>query len=229
MNNLESLLKSYSKQFSKILPLALSLKNTYHLDLSNSNPDLLTQDITDNDVFNNYLSQRSLKESARIPLGGYNEKRILYSKSNHFGSGKDARDIHLGIDIWVDAGTPVCAPLNSRVHSFANNTNYRDYGPTIILEHRLDGVKFYTLYGHLSKESLADLYAGKKIKSGEVFASIGGSDINGSWPPHLHLQLIKDMAGYEGDFPGVCSSKERVYYLDICPDPSAFLGLDPTN
>jgi len=224
-DTLIGLLKKHKIYSSNILPVPLSEDNTFNLDLSISNFELLNINITDNEVFNKYLAKKKLASKDRIPIGGYDEKRILYSKSDHFGRGKESRDIHLGIDIWVDAGTAISSPLDATVHSYANNTNYRDYGPTIILEHKLEGINFYSLYGHLSLESLDGLRIGRIIKKGEVFASVGTSDINGSWPPHLHLQLIMDIGDNRGDFPGVTSEKERSYYLRICPDPSAILGL----
>lgn len=222
--SLESVLLRSKSLYSNILPIPLSGDNTFHLDLSTSNRRLIELDIGDNKVFEYYLSQKQKSEGARIPVGGYNEKRVLYRKSNHFGEGTGARDIHLGTDIWIDAGTPVSSPLDSLVHSFANNTNYRDYGPTIILQHILEGLSFYTLYGHLSIESLKGLFPGKIINSGEVFASIGDSKVNGSWPPHLHFQLIKEIGNNNGDYPGVASEEEREYYLNLCPDPDLILN-----
>ena len=56
-----------------------------------------------------------------------------------------------------------------------------------------------------------------------MFASIGNSDENGGWPPHVHVQIITDMLGREGDFPGVCSRDEWSYWQRICPDPSDLL------
>ena len=75
----------------------------------------------------------------KIAYGGYLEKRSLYKRSSHFGSAnkKNERNIHLGIDLWSSAGTLVLAAFNGTIHSFKNNTNLGDYGPTIILKHIL--------------------------------------------------------------------------------------------
>lgn len=223
--NLETLLLNHRSTFKNLFSFDLRTDTTFNLDLSFQNDDFSEIDITNNEIFESYLSNKIIIEGDRIPIGGYNERRILYSRSDHFGSGDMARDIHLGMDIWVDAGTQVNAPLDSIVHSFANNTNYRDYGPTIILQHKLEGFTFFTLYGHLSIESLNKLYEGKIIKAGDSFASIGSSEVNGTWPPHLHFQIISDMGKLKGDFPGVTSAKDRAYFLDICPDPGLILGL----
>jgi hypothetical protein len=40
------------------------------------------------------------------------------------------------------------AALDGRVHSFQNNDSLGNYGPTIILEHQVEDLTFYTLYGH---------------------------------------------------------------------------------
>jgi len=79
----------------------------------------------------------------------------------------------LGIDITAIAGTEIFAPLEGSVHSFQNNSSFGDYGPTIILEHNLDGEIFYTLYGHLSLNSLDELSEGKEIKKGQKIAELG--------------------------------------------------------
>jgi len=56
--------------------------------------------------------------------------------------------------LFAPAGTPVFAPLGGVVHAFADNSAPLDYGPVIILRHDVNGVTFYTLYGHLSRASL---------------------------------------------------------------------------
>ena len=48
----------------------------------------------------------------------------------------EPRRLHLGVDIWADAGTPVYVPLDGRIHSFRDNNHFGDYGPTVILQHR---------------------------------------------------------------------------------------------
>jgi len=123
------------------------------------------------------------------------------------------------------AGTPLYAPLDGFVHSFKDNNVFGDYGPTIIVEYILDNVKFYTLFGHLSRESLVGMYEGKKIRKGEQLASVGNFPINGDWPPHVHFQLIVDMGDKKGDFFGVSSLSQKEYYSILCPDPNLVLRM----
>ena len=126
----------------------------------------------------------------------------------------------------LEAGTSLAAPFTGRVHSFQVNDAPLDYGPTIILEHETDqGEKFWTLYGHLSEDSLAGLDRGKSIDRGEVFAAVGSYPKNGNWPPHLHFQIILDLLDRKGDFPGVAKPSERTLWLALSPNPRGVLGL----
>ena len=134
------------------------------------------------------------------------------------------RSLHLGVDIWGAAGTPVYAPMGGMVHSFAFNNNFGDYGATIILQHHIDMITFYTLYGHLSLTDLDPLRIGKYLTRGEVVGHFGTPNENGNWPPHLHFQIIDDMGIKQGDYPGVCSLNEAEKYLKNCPDPNLMLN-----
>ena len=163
-------------------------------------------------------------------MGGYNEHRVIYRRSPHFQqvaetSQTGPREIHLGIDLWAEAGMPVLAPLDGVVHSFQNNAGFGDYGPTIILEHRIDGKPLYSLYGHLSLASLEGLYEGKVYRAGDPLAALGPYPENGDWPPHLHFQLMTDLLGRRGDFRGVCAVADRAFFLSICPDPNTLLQI----
>lgn len=205
------------------------------LDFSSSNPDLSPEyrpslDLTDTAVFTEYVFGKLRSADAKVGVGGYNEHRVIYRRSAHFNtSTEEPREIHLGIDFWADAGTPVFAPLAGTVHSFQDNANFGDYGPTIILEHTNNAVSRYSLYGHLTRQSLEGLYIGKEFNVGQILAEIGPYPENGDWPPHLHFQLMTDMLGLKGDFPGVCSVADREKFLSICPNPNELLrivGLD---
>ncbi len=161
---------------------------------------------------------------AAVAYGGYGEHRIFYDQSPLFNNGQTAaRCIHLGLDLWAPTGAKVYAPLQGRVHSFRYNDQVLDYGATIILTHELQEQVFHTLYGHLSLESLAGLTVGMVVAKGEAFASLGARHENGGWVPHLHFQVILDMEGREGDFPGVVAKADAARYMAICPDPISFL------
>jgi len=91
-----------------------------------------------------------------------------------------------------------------------------NYGPTVILFHPTE--KIYSLYGHLGNADLLHLEAGAPIAKGQLLCHLGEPHENGGWPPHLHFQLIRDMQGFKGDYPGVCSLRDLNFYANNCPD-----------
>lgn len=193
-------------------------------DFSKQNPDIQNVDMSDFHTLQTYINDALSRNGKKWGLGGYDENRFFYEKSELFRSGNEYRSIHLGLDIWLPAGTSFFSPLPARVHSFQNNAHFLDYGPTIILEHKIGDVTFWTLYGHLSAESLEGLFEGKAIAGGQQFATLGTPPINGSWPPHLHWQIIGDLFGKKGDYPGVAVPSEREKYLAVCPNPEMLLA-----
>jgi peptidoglycan LD-endopeptidase LytH len=206
-----------------VLPVDLNAATVCRLDLTARNPALAEADLRDTAAFDALVQRLLQQQGATIGVGGYQEDRVIYRRSGHFDAAAGNRCIHLGIDVWLPAFTPVLAPLPARVHSFQDNDNFGDYGPTIILEHELQGHPFYTLYGHLSRASLAGLAPGQALAPGEAFAQVGPYPENGDWPPHLHFQLMTDLQGKCGDFPGVCSRPEQEAYARICLDPNLIL------
>lgn len=213
-------------QFASVVPFDLHGPGVYIFDFSETNEELKNQDFSDLQKFIDYSFDKLKENNTQVGVGGYAENRSIYKRSDVFKENGEYRSIHLGIDITAVAGTDIFAPLDANVHSFRNNSSFGDYGPTIILEHNLEGEKFYTLYGHLSLNSLEGLFEGKKIKKGDKIAELGDPTVNVGWPPHLHFQLITDMLGKKGDFMGVCLPSEKDYYLSLCPDPNLILKIE---
>ncbi len=204
----------------------LRIDSFVRLDFTAANTDLATLDLVNTAGFSEYVFNRIYAAGAQMGIGGYLENRVIYRRSSHFmKAGEVPRNIHLGVDLWAKAGTPVYAPLSGRVHSFKNNAGFGDYGPTIILEHEYEGKPLFTLYGHLSLSSLENLYEGKPISADEKIGEIGNYPDNGDWPPHLHFQVMTDMLGNRGDFPGVCAEEDKAKYAAICLNPNFLLGL----
>jgi len=167
-----------------------------------------------------YLHDLPETEPSFIYHGGYLEKRFFYSNEQLFGKGKERRNIHLGVDLWVSVDTPIFAPFDGIVQSIHYNDSELDYGHTIILKHEIGDQIFYSLYGHLSSSHVHKLKANDHLEKGQEFCSIGAHAENGGWPPHLHLQLIQDLEDHIGDYPGVCSLSKLEFYKKNCPDPS---------
>jgi len=195
------------------------------LDLSATNTEI--QKIPDALAFENHIEEHLSANHAKVAYGGYNEKRTLYKRSELFDDAAfEKRDIHIGMDLWIKAGTAVLAAVDGKIHSFANNTGIGNYGPTIILEHQFENHIFYTLYGHLSVESLQQLEIGQTFRQGEIIGTLGDYTVNGDYAPHLHFQIIKNIEGYFGDYPGVCALRNLEYYLENCPDPNLLLKIN---
>ncbi|MBV7267926.1 peptidoglycan DD-metalloendopeptidase family protein [Winogradskyella luteola] len=197
------------------------------LDLSIHNSELNNINVASSKDLEAYIFNHIEKNNAKAAFGGYLEHRGIYKRSTYFNeqNPKIERDIHLGLDLWIEANTSVFSPLDGKIHSFKNNTNYGDYGPTIILQHQIDAFGFYSLYGHLSLESIENLKIGAYVKQGQQIASLGTAKVNGDYPPHLHFQIIKDIQDYEGDYPGVSNQLDLEFYKVNCPDPNLLLGL----
>ncbi len=157
-------------------------------------------------------------------FGRYGEPRELYSNENFADAeGHEARTIHLGIDLFCVAGTPVFTPLDGTIEIVANNDRDLDYGPMVVVRHPIGDVgAFYTLYGHLSLDTLERVEAGQTVSAGEQIASVGMPPTNGNWPPHLHTQLIVDMLGSGRNFPGVAQKSQQDYWFEISPSPAIF-------
>lgn len=176
--------------------------------------------------FEDFIDDWLSTHGARAAYGGYCEERNLYNRSTIFNDARSQpRNIHIGLDLWTKTGTGVLAALDGEVHSFNNNAGLGNYGPAIILSHTIDNIKFYTLYGHLTIESIAELEIGDRFKAGQQIATLGDASVNGDYAPHLHFQVIKELQGNFGDYPGVCTKTDLSFYLQNCPNPNLLLKL----
>jgi 4-aminobutyrate aminotransferase-like enzyme/Ser/Thr protein kinase RdoA (MazF antagonist) len=226
--NVVNILKNYTGQFAPILGEKLE---AYHvLDLTPSSA-LYSGDPRQHDsaALSKTIDAEIESVGVNVAIGRYNEPRLLYTSdifARTDAPTSDRRTVHIGLDLFAKAGTPIYAPLEGIIESFANNTTALDYGPVIVLRHELDGAVFHTLYGHLSLESLENKQKGQKIAKGEMFATLGAAPTNGDWPPHLHFQILVDDLGLSKDFPGVSFPNERETFKALCPDPNLILGLD---
>ncbi len=302
-------LSEHRGDFAPLLGFSLRTAPCVVFDLSVGSLDVPTPDIVQRlPEFCAHVDRLMAAAGARVGIGRYDEPRLVYvtelfSHPNNWSD--ENRTVHLGIDLFCEAGTPVFAPLDGVVHSVANNAAEGDYGPTIVLEHRVsmapgaagaapdgagaepvgsdvgrggagsgvgpdgvgaaqggagaepggsgvgpDGVgaaqggagaepggsgvgrgfspadlRFFTLYGHLSLESLEGMAPGRHIAKGERFARLGDALVNGGWPPHLHFQVMTSMLGRSGEFPGVAAPGERDIWLSLCPDPNPIVGV----
>ncbi|HQW83552.1 MAG TPA: peptidoglycan DD-metalloendopeptidase family protein [Ferruginibacter sp.] len=224
ISELENALVKNRSTFHPVVKFNPDIEKLFQFDFTETNTELGKDTVADTQLFSNYIDTQLKKNNAKYGIGGYNENRKLYKRSEIF-DGEEPRSVHLGIDVWGPAGTTVYVPLGGMVHSFAFNDGFGDYGATIILLHQLETVAFHTLYGHLSLADISRLSEGAYVSRGEVLGHFGTLAENGNWPPHLHFQIIQDIQLKEGDYPGVCKLSERESYLKNCPDADMILNM----
>ena len=168
-------------------------------------------------------------EDADIGLGRYGEPRLIYTgpefrKAPYVGSHR--RTVHIAVDVFIDAGTEVRAPLDGVVHAVELRTSPLDYGGVAVLEHTTPGGdRFYTLYGHLAADVVTRLAPGQTVVAGEVIALIGDRAENGGWTPHVHFQLGLTTLGRGADWPGVADPDESAGWMELFPNGAALLNL----
>ncbi len=172
--------------------------------------------------FSLLIEQRMQRDGVAVAYGRWGERRSLYNNDNFGNSDEERRTIHMGIDVFCDAGTPVCTPLAGVVEIVANNAQELDYGPLLIVRHESPAGSFYTLYGHLGADCLSRMQSRQVVRAGQVIATVGAPPGNGNWPPHLHFQLILDLLNLGQDFPGVARASEQSYWLGLSPSPACF-------
>lgn len=231
-------LATHRDTFAHVLPEGLMTGERITFDLSVASGDFESfAEMADPPRLDAALFAQMRRANAPLGIGRYDEPRTVYAsevfapRDNPHGQW---RTIHFGVDLFAPAGTPVLAPLAGVIHGLQDNANPLDYGPTIILRHEVpaetddpagEPLTFWTLYGHLSRESLAGKQVGQRIAAGEQLARFGELAINGGWPPHLHFQLIVDPFDATGDFPGVGRVSDRRVWHGVSPNPAALLRL----
>lgn len=183
---------------------------------------------TENGVFDLIVDLDSWRSAHpnEIPAGGYLEPRPIYGHPDFTLPGNDgpeSRTVHLGLDVWLPEGTPVLAPFPGKVVLVANDDAPNGYGGLTILEHSWGNAAFYTLYGHLDPNVSQVLPLGGIVEKGDKIGVLGGDNVNGNWPPHLHFQILLSLLGHTKDFPGVARHREIGIWADLCPDPNLFL------
>ena len=210
---------------ASVVPFDLTSGEVVVFDFTEANHELSRLDINDVSGFTEYLFESVAEAEPPVGIGRYDEDRVLYRHSPLFDGTAERRSIHIGIDLFVVEGTEILTPLSATVHSAEENVGLGNYGPTVILRHELDNVEFHTLYGHLSRSSISNLQPGTTLSAGDGVGEVGDIHENGSWPPHLHFQLITESLRHEVDYPGVAAPADRQRYLELCPDPNLILGI----
>lgn len=200
----------------------IKANNWQAIDLSAARVQELGLDLGNQKAIESWFQDQ--RPAGTVLHGGYMEKRSWYGRNPGFKSEQETRNIHIGLDIWADAGEPVFACLDGMIYGMGILPQAGDYGHVIIIKHEVKGEWLFSLYGHLAPFN-SELKLGMEISKGAQIATLGSWSENGAWPAHLHFQLIRDMGHYRADYPGVCFEKEQDFYQQNCPDPRLLLDL----
>ena len=208
---------------ASILGYPLDSENSAPVDLGLSSRILAqVRDIADpsswREPFRQFLGDK-------VGIGHYDEARPIYLSDMFALDHHLRRAVHIGVDLFAPAGTPIYAPLPGTVHKIGDFPAAEDHGPYLFLEHQpLPALRFYTLYAHLSPEVLDRLRPGQRVEAGDLLAHIGDYPRNGNWLPHLHFQIVMDLLDAD-NFPGVCAAHLRPVFKALCPDPNLIMRL----
>lgn len=215
--------KKYTFNVSDLFP-SVNSNNILPIDLSVS-----SKWINQVDDFNNLsLLESKIKEFQKevphkIIAGGYLEHRSIYTTDSYTKAGNSGikrRNIHLGVDFWLPANTPVHTILKGVIVTSTYNSENKGYGGLIIIKHSFAELCFFTLYGHLSHYSTTLHKVGEIVEQNEKIGELGTNYENGNWVPHLHFQITLSLLNYINDFPGVTYLSELDVWKSICPNPN---------
>lgn len=219
--SLSDLFPSVQKNDVQLLDLSVSSKWVGH-----------QQEFNDLDLFQFKIDRLQKQNPNKIIAGGYLEPRVLYTSTSYDktgNSGRESRTIHLGVDFWLPANTPIHALLDGEVVTAVNDAGDKEYGGLIILKHTIKDLVFYTLYGHNTPASVLEHKVGDRIKKGEKISELGNYLENGNWAPHLHFQIMLSMLDYTIDFPGVAYYNQIDVWKGLCPDPNTLFKVKDLN
>ena len=138
------------------------------------------------------------------PVGRWGEGRLVDTRLDAMD---EAATVHLGIDVFADAGTPVHAPVGGRVRLRAGRPRHRRH-----------------LRPRASTASTRRSGSGTEVAAGDVVGAVASAGPDGL-PPHVHVQRVA-VPGL--DAPAARASRRSPRpWLELCPDPSSLLGFLP--
>lgn len=216
--SLEALFPTVQRKEVQLLDLSVSSKWIGH-----------RSDFNNLDLFQFKIDQLQKEHPNKIIAGGYLEPRPIYTSTAYdkIGNyGRESRTVHLGVDFWLPAHTPVHALLDGEVVTAVDDAGDKEYGGLVILKHTINDLEFYTLYGHNTVESVLKHKPGDSIKKGEKISELGNYPENGNWAPHLHFQIMLSLLDYTDDFPGVSYPDQVNIWKSFCLDPNLLFKLN---
>ena len=186
-------------------------------DLSVGSPLIPDPDVLrDPRAFTELLFGEMRRSGSAVGVGRYGEARLV----------PPDRTVHLGLDLFLEAGTPIFAPLDGTVRDVCPGDDSSDHGPAVILEHRVDGrrLTFHTLYGAFERLLSRRAGRGPAVPQGRAaggrrrFSRERRPAAPPSFPDHPRH------AGTKGGFPRLVLPGRKEVSLGFCPDPELVLG-----
>lgn len=117
--------------------------------------------------------------SCEVNGGSFGSGSFVWPADNHYLSGNDFWDGHLGIDIAAGMGANVYA-TDSGVTVYAGPIG-GGYGNVIVIDH---GNGYQSVYGHLS---VVGVSCGSSVYQGQIIGRAGST--GNSTGPHLHFEI----------------------------------------
>lgn len=202
----------------KHMPVFKDLKGTpFVVDLSSKSELLDGIDVRDQARFQKILEEK-MQDTYHWGVSSYLENReILLADCPQMVA--EQRFFHLGLDVIVDLGTPLHAPLDAIVKETGYEAGEGNYGGYVLLMHQSNHFDtFYSFYGHLCRDRLPA--SGQEIAAGKAFAEIGDFHENGNWFYHTHIQVITAKGLEQGYMlKGYCSKDDLATIDELCPSP----------
>jgi len=108
-----------SIEAAKVIAPEINYNDYIPLDLSVSNLELQNHKLETAEDYEIFIQNHLDKNQGKIAFGGYIETRNLYQRSTVFkNETTDERNIHIGLDLWINEAATVHAALAGKIHSF---------------------------------------------------------------------------------------------------------------
>lgn len=176
--------------------------------------------------WDNFCAENNIE----LGIGSWGEKRTVYTDTafeSRFIDG-ERRIHHLGVDLFMPAGTPLYTPLDAVVKSVEVEREPLGYGGLVTLLHSPAGCPpFVTLWGHMAHEALDRLKPGQQLNAGELVGYMGDIHENGGWTPHLHFGMTTDLNLTATEILGVGETAYLDVWADLFPDVAELAGIPP--
>ncbi len=124
------------------------------------------------------------------------ETTTNYHVSSYFGFRTDPftyeTRYHSGMDLSTSCGIAVLSSGNGIVYETGKIDD--GLGNYIYIKHELDGITYYSVYGHLLDNSIL-VHSEQVVMQGEQIASVGST--GRSTGCHLHFTIMKDKISFD--------------------------------